>query len=155
EPGLPGIVRRDARNAGEFALVGDRIDRVGRRRSGHDVDFVVIDQLRRDFRGPVRVGLAVPGDDLDIVFLPADRDAVGKLLAYACGDPLRRLAESGDRTGLRRHHADLYGLAGGARRLKHPRRRNGACAGGADQLDDFAALLVDLFLAFGSIWLLA
>ncbi len=144
EPSLPRIVRRNARNAGELALVGHRIDRVRRRRRGHQVDFVVVDELRRHFRRAVRVRLAVLGDDLDVILLTADRDAVGQHLLHAVDHPLGRLAESGDRAGLRGHHADLDGLAGGARRLKRPRRGDCTGAGGAQKLDDLAALRIDV-----------
>ena len=102
EPGLPGIVRGDAGNAGELALVGDRIDRVA------DVDEPIMMStlsllMSCAVTSEARFGFdwLSLGDDLDIVFLPGDRDAVGKLLAHARGDPLRRLAEGGDRAGLR------------------------------------------------------
>ena len=144
EPGLPRIVRGDAGHAGEFALVGHRIGRVGRRRGDHDVDLVVVDELRRHFRRAVRIRLAVPVEDLDGMFLAGDHDAVAQNLAHALGHPFRRLAECGDRAGFRRDHADLDGLGGRARRLKHPRRGDGAGAAGGGQLDQLAAVAIDL-----------
>jgi len=89
EPGLPRIVGGHARNPGEFALVGHRIDRVGRRRRGHDIHFVVVDELRSHFRGAIGIRLAVLVDDFDGVLLAGDGNTVPQGLLNAGGNPFR------------------------------------------------------------------
>ena len=106
----------------------------------HDVDLVVVDELRRDLRGAVRVRLAVAVDDLDRMLLAGDGDAAGERLAHLAQHPLVGLAEGGDRAGLRAHHADLDGAARGARRAREePRRRERAGGADAQRLHHLAA----------------
>ena len=113
---FPRIVGGDAGNAGELALIGDRNDGVAGRGGDHDVDLVAVDELRRDFRGAVRVRLAVAVDDLDRMRFAGDGDALRQCLLDLGEHPLVGLAERGDRPGLRADHADLDRAAGGARR---------------------------------------
>src|ERR1700686_1699147 len=53
EPNLPGIVRGDAGDPGQLALVGDRNDCIRRRRPDHEVDLVIINQLSCYFGGTI------------------------------------------------------------------------------------------------------
>ena len=136
---FPGIIRGDAGNAGKLALIRDRDDGVAGRRGDHDVDLVVIDELRGDFRRAVGVRLAVAIDDLDRVLLAGDGDPGGEHLAHLAQHPLVGLAERGDRAGRRAHHADFDRAAGGARGCEQPGRGQRAERAGADSLDDLAA----------------
>ena len=58
-------------------------------------------------RGGVAVGLDVLLDDLDLVRLVAEHDAVGGQLVDALEDERVGLAEAGERAGERRGEADL------------------------------------------------
>ena len=85
----------------ELALVGHGNDGVAGRRGDHDVDVLVVDELRRDLAGAVRVRLAVALDDLNRVLLAGDGDAAREHLAHLGQHPLIGLAEGGDGAGLR------------------------------------------------------
>src|SRR5439155_19176227 len=70
-PRFPWLNRRDLRDAGGLARVGDWIVRLGRRRRDHQVDLVAVDQLLGQLTCAWRIRLVVPVDDLDGVVLPS------------------------------------------------------------------------------------
>ena len=128
--GFPRIVGGDAGHLVQFGDVGDRVavDRPARR--GDDVDLVLEDQLVGDLGRAAFVGLAVLGDDLDLVRLAADLDAGSK----ACGcrqGPILRFGEARHRTGHRADMADPDDIVGRPedRRLEDRRRRQCRRAG--------------------------
>ena len=129
--GLPRAVVGDAGDAERLGLVGDRVDRVGRRGDHHDVDAVVGDEVAGDRGRAVRVGLRVLHDELDRVRLP-----VAALEAVLDGGlPLLDaervgLAERRQRAGERRDEADLDRAAAAAAAAA----ATAAAAGGASTL---------------------
>ena len=72
EIGLQRRVVGQAGHAGEFRLVGDRIDSFRRGAGGDDVDLFLQDQVLGDFRGAVRIGLAVAQHDFQRMRRAAD-----------------------------------------------------------------------------------
>ena len=104
EPRLPGHDRGDAGHFVELAGVADRVRRLRRRGHQHQVDFLLEDEIVCDFAGPVRAGLAVLLQHLDLGLL------VGReQLVHLLDDEPVRLAERRQRAGLRRDEADAYG----------------------------------------------
>jgi hypothetical protein len=90
-----------------FALVGDRVRRLGR--GGHDdqVDAVLEDQVARHGARAVRVRLRVLDDDRDLALALLGVDPAGEAVADAVEDEAVRLGERGERAGARRHVTDL------------------------------------------------
>jgi len=118
EPGLPGGDAGDAGDAVGLALVGHRVGRLRGGGDQHQVDLVGVDQVAGDRGGPVGVGLAVLGDDLDRVALAADGQAALQGLAHPAEDEVVGLAEAGQGPGPGRDVADLEGAGGVGARLR-------------------------------------
>ncbi len=66
EPGLPGSNGGDAGSFFRFARGRHRIGGLRRRRDQHQIDLVLDNEFLRDLGGPVRIGLAVLDDHLDV-----------------------------------------------------------------------------------------
>jgi hypothetical protein len=96
-------------------MVGDGRHGVCRRGRHDDVHAVIGDEVTGDGGGTVRVGLGVLDDELDRVDLTvAALEAVLDGRLPLLDAPGVRDAERGERTGERRHEADLDLAAGGA-----------------------------------------
>ena len=104
---FPGIVRGDARHFVELSDVGGWVAVDRSRRRGNDIDLVLEDEFVREFRGPALVGLAVLGDELDLVGLATDLKAGLQRFTNAVERPILRFGETGHWTGLRADVADL------------------------------------------------
>src|SRR5205085_2271061 len=86
--GFPWIVGGDAGHLVEFGGVGNgiAIDRAAG--GGDDIDLVLQDKVVGDLRGATLVGLAVLGDDLDLVGLAADFQPLLKIFANVREHPV-------------------------------------------------------------------
>ena len=117
--GFPGIVGGDAGHLVELGDVGGRVAVDRAARGADDIDFVLEDKLARDLGRAAFVGLAVLGDDLDLVGLAADLQAGREYLANAGERPILRFGETGHRPGLWADMADLdYEIVGAQDRLQ-------------------------------------
>ncbi len=120
---LPGRVGGNARHLVDLALVGHRVHRVAGRGADHQIDLVLEDQLGRDLGGAVRVGLGVPGQDLDRIGPPADLDAAADRSPGIGEHKPVGLTERCQRPGLRADETDLYRSRGVDRRCCETRCR--------------------------------
>jgi hypothetical protein len=120
--GFPRIVGRDARHLIELGDVGGRIAVDRAARGGDDVHLVFQNKLAGDFRGASLVGLAVLGDDLDLVGLSADLQSGRQYLADAGERPILRFGEARHGAGFRADVADLDDEVVGAQHSRGERR---------------------------------
>jgi hypothetical protein len=78
-----------------LALARDRVGGLRGGRHDHEVDLVVVDEVRRHLRRPVRIGLAVLGEDSDGPRLPGDGEPLVERLPDPADDEVVGLAERG------------------------------------------------------------
>src|SRR5271157_3568769 len=126
EPRLPGRRGRNARHAVEFALVANRVGVFRRGADDHEIDVVLKDKFARDFRGSVRVRLAVLNDDLDRIAPVRAGDAVLQGLAYELEVEIVGFARRRERPGFRTDVAHLDRTRGSSCRIeRHDGRERG------------------------------
>ena len=106
EPWLPGRDGGDTGKALRLARRSDRVGRLGRRGNEHQAHLVFDDELLRDLRGAVGIGLTV----LDHHFY-VEAEPLGGF-----GEAVKhkgvRFGKGGERPGLRTDIADLCGFGG-------------------------------------------
>src|SRR5271156_6124740 len=104
---LPRTIGSDARYFVDFGLIGDRVGGVGRALREQKIDLVVQDQFGRDLGGAGAARLTVLGDDLNLIGLAADRQALGQDALHLVENETVRLTKAGERAGMRANEAEL------------------------------------------------